>query len=447
MPPGMIKTLVDAERFLMAFEEDPVVRQFLLTNLVLPGHSRAAAAHHKAKFALPLDILKPAIDALEEFPYDYKAPEHPVWAGPTRVIAGRHSEYRVYEQQDAFRAFFPNFDMHVLDTGHWVQAEKPNEFLKLAIDFLKDALPEILHLTHCQPSTMAPSVADVKPVDNVENVADKIADLKLANKTDKGPSYPFYYPYYDVNEKFPPTEIFEFSDAGLLADKSKPNLLSENAKVNHLSPYLGTEISGVQLSQLSKEGLNELALYTAERKVLVDADRNRVLKYRNFEERINHTGWHSDVTYEKQTPGTTFFFILDQPELGGDTLFTSQVEAYNRVSDEFKKRLIGLRAIHSAVPQAEISAKNNGPVRREPVETEHPLVRVHPVTGEKALFINQGFTKSIVGFKKEESDALLNFLLDHIVKGADFRIRARYEPGTVVVWVRVQFGSRAWDSR
>jgi len=87
------------------------------------------------------------------------------------------------------------------------------------------------------------------------------------------------------------------------------------------------------------------------------------------------------------------------------------------------------------VPQAEGSHKVGGPVRREPIETEHPIVRVHPVTGEKALFVNGGFTKSIVGWKKEESDWLLNFLLNHIGKGADFQIRARYEKGTVVVWV------------
>ena len=74
-------------------------------------------------------------------------------------------------------------------------------------------------------------------------------------------------------------------------------------------------------------------------------------------------------SYEKQTPGTTLFFILEQPPLGGDTIFASQVEAYNRLSDEFKKRLEGLRAVHSAVEQAEYSRKENGPVRREPIET------------------------------------------------------------------------------
>lgn len=62
--------------------------------------------------------------------------------------------------------------------------------------------------------------------------------------------------------------------------------------------------------------------------------------------------------------------LQDQPTVGGDTLFVSQVEAYNRLSDEFKKRLEGLWAVHSAVEQAENSAKRGGPVRREPVETE-----------------------------------------------------------------------------
>lgn len=66
---------------------------------------------------------------------------------------------------------------------------------------------------------------------------------------------------------------------------------------------------------------------------------------------------------------------------------------------------------------------------------KHPLVRRHPVTGEKALYVNQGFTRRIVGYKTEESEYLLKFLFDHIAKGSDFQIRARYKPGTVVVWV------------
>lgn len=62
-------------------------------------------------------------------------------------------------------------------------------------------------------------------------------------------------------------------------------------------------------------------------------------------------------------------------------------------------------------------------------------MRQHPVTGEKALYVNQGFTKKIVGFKVEESEYLLKFLFDHIAKGSDFQVRGNYKPGTVVVWV------------
>lgn len=66
----------------------------------------------------------------------------------------------------------------------------------------------------------------------------------------------------------------EHSDAGKRANPAKPNLLTEDAKVTHISPYLGTEVRGVQLSQLSKEGLDELALYAAERKVLLFRDQD-----------------------------------------------------------------------------------------------------------------------------------------------------------------------------
>jgi len=328
---------------------------------------------------------------------------------------------------------------------------------------------------------MAPSVSEVATATSTtEEISRGVNKLQLkgeSNSEEVPPSYPFYYPYFDASEKFPPTEIFDFTEPGSRADPKKPNLITESTSLRHLSPYLGTEVTGVQISQLSKEGLDELALLAAERKVLLlpdqdfkdlppekqiaiarhfgpiqrhptsgnvkgypefhvvyrDAKNNRFEEYRGAN-RANKTSWHSDVSYEKQTPGTTLFWILDQPGVGGDTLFASQVEAYNRLSPEFKKRLEGLRAVHSAVPQAEASRSRGGPVRREPVETEHPLVRVHPATGEKALYINQGFTKYIVDFKDEESEYLLKFLFDHISKGADFHIRASYHPGTVVVW-------------
>ncbi|KAJ5042336.1 uncharacterized protein L3040_004887 [Drepanopeziza brunnea f. sp. 'multigermtubi'] len=107
-----------------------------------------------------------------------------------------------------------------------------------------------------------------------------------------------------------------------------------------------------------------------------------------FQTRTGSVAWHSDVPYEKQPLGTTFLYILDVPESGGDTLFSNQVEAYNRLSDGFKERLHGLKATHSGVEQVNASRGNNGAARREPVVSEHPIVRTNPVTGEKALYVN-----------------------------------------------------------
>ncbi|KIJ56401.1 hypothetical protein M422DRAFT_57707 [Sphaerobolus stellatus SS14] len=302
------------------------------------------------------------------------------------------------------------------------------------------------------------------------------SDKPKEAERNEGPSYPLYLPNYDLTEKWSPLEYFDHVDPGSHADKAKPNLL-KNARTKDLNPYIGSVVKDIQLSQLTKEGLDELALYVAERKVVVFRDQDfkdigperqiefakhfgpihrhattanvkgypefhivyRDEAYDEFKEyygdnRASKLTWHSDITCEIQPPGTTIFFILDQPSVGGDTLFINQVEAYNRLSPEFKKRLEGLSALHSGVAQAEQSRKYGGPVRREPTETEHPLVRVHPVTGEKALFINPGFTRRIVGFKDEESKHLLDFLYDHITKGSDFQARATYKPGTVVLW-------------
>ena len=81
-------------------------------------------------------------------------------------------------------------------------------------------------------------------------------------------------------------------------------------------------------------------------------------------------------------------YLLDGPNVGGDTIFSNNAEAYNRLSPAFQRRLHGLRAVHSAVEQVESSRSMGGIVRREPVISEHPVVRTHPVTGEKALFVS-----------------------------------------------------------
>lgn len=107
-----------------------------------------------------------------------------------------------------------------------------------------------------------------------------------------------------------------------------------------------------------------------------------------FNARTSSVAWHSDVSYEQQPPGTTFLYILDKPETGGDTLFVDSVQAYKRLSPLFQERLHGLKATHSGIEQVNAAAARDSIKRREPVVNAHPIVRTHPATGDKALYVN-----------------------------------------------------------
>ncbi|KAI8315247.1 hypothetical protein K4K59_001578 [Colletotrichum sp. SAR11_240] len=291
--------------------------------------------------------------------------------------------------------------------------------------------------------------------------------------------YSQYLPVYDEKTSFPPLQPFEFNDRGLVANKEKLNLLpKDNAtiKANKLTPVIGTEIRGLQLSQLDDRQKDELALLIAERGVVVFRDQdfkdisiekqkefgsyfgplhihpvgahvkdhlelhNIYLgpdnEYRNRSKsnKLSTIGYHSDVSYEHQSPGVTILTLLSVPETGGDTAWVSQTAAYARLSRPIQTLLEGLRAEHSGYPQAENARRDGKFVRREPVKSEHPVVRIHPATGQKALFINPGFTKKIIGLRDEESDALLKLLFKHITLGQDFQVRIKWEEGTVALW-------------
>ncbi|KAL1955678.1 hypothetical protein VTO42DRAFT_8223 [Malbranchea cinnamomea] len=310
--------------------------------------------------------------------------------------------------------------------------------------------------------------------------------LDLAFDEKEHTEYPYaaYLPVYDTYTKYPPTEPFEVKDRGHFADKAKPNLLqAPGISVTRLTPLIGTEIRGIQLSQLTNEQKDELALLVAERGVVVFRDqdfkdigpeeqkkfasyfgrlhvhpvgasvkgfpefhniylaKDNLYRAQRYSNRLTTTGYHSDVSYEHQPPGLTILTLLTVPSTGGDTGWASQVAAYERLSQPIKTLLEGLRAEHSGFPQAENARRDGKFVRREPVKSLHPIVRVHPVTGQKALFVNPGFTKRIEGLKDEESDAILQLLFKasstlhrHISQGQDFQVRVKWDDRTVSIW-------------
>lgn len=111
--------------------------------------------------------------------------------------------------------------------------------------------------------------------------------------------------------------------------------------------------------------------------------------------------------------------------------------AFERLSPSFRKRLEGLRAVHTMAKPMEREIRDNGAnatLKRGITESIHPVVTFHPVTGQKALFVKSSYTQSIVGWDDDESDYLLRFLFDFVNRGQDFCCRVRYEPGTILGW-------------
>ncbi|OCF70946.1 hypothetical protein I204_08381 [Kwoniella mangroviensis CBS 8886] len=336
---------------------------------------------------------------------------------------------------------------------------------------------------------MSYTTTTVEHLPSKEEIINRVSRLRLVgdheDKVDTqetarpGPKYPQYLPVWDKT-KFPDWEEVPYTDPGSRATKDKRNLFSHGSTHRQITPAIGEEIEGVQLSQLTPEGLDDLALLAAERGLLVfrkqdfkdigpekqleivrhfgrlhihpvsnhvwvmplstlyELNHLKTLHRRyvkpNEVQKISSVSWHADHVAEIQPPGITFFFALEAPPAGGDTIFASATEAYNRLSDEFKKRLEGLLVVHTNKDMLAHSEASGGPVRFSPKETLHPLVRTHPVTGEKILAIHGGHATRIYGYKQEESDYLFNFLLDVLAKGHDFQTRVHYEEGTVAVW-------------
>jgi taurine dioxygenase len=156
-------------------------------------------------------------------------------------------------------------------------------------------------------------------------------------------------------------------------------------------------------------------------------------------------GWHSDVTYLDKPALGSILYALEVPDHGGDTMFANQYLAYEALSPGMRRMLDGLVAVHSArgvygVDADNVYARRDGLsamkiIRNEAAhrETEHPVVRTHPETGRKCLYVNPGFTVRFEDMTVEESRPLLDYLYQHAVR-PEFTCRFRWEKGSIAFW-------------
>lgn len=132
--------------------------------------------------------------------------------------------------------------------------------------------------------------------------------------------------------------------------------------------------------------------------------------------------WHSDLTCQAEPSVFAILQMKKCPAVGGDTLWANMYKAYEQLSQPLKDLCEGLSALHDASP--------HGHPERQAI---HPVVRVHPVTGRKSLFVNEHFTRRIVELSHEESDALLRYLTRHATRDR-FSVRYRWSEGTIAMW-------------
>ena len=132
--------------------------------------------------------------------------------------------------------------------------------------------------------------------------------------------------------------------------------------------------------------------------------------------------WHTDLTFMKEPSVMSVLHMVTCPEVGGDTMWTNLCQAYEELSEPMKDLCKSITALHDALPH-----------NRTDKMMVHPVIRVHPVTGQRALYVNEHFTRRIVEMNASESEMLLSFLT-HWVQNPRFTVRYGWTPGTIGIW-------------
>jgi taurine dioxygenase len=151
--------------------------------------------------------------------------------------------------------------------------------------------------------------------------------------------------------------------------------------------------------------------------------------------------WHTDVTFIQTPPLGAILYAKLLPPEGGDTIWSNMQAAFEGLSKPLQSFLSGLDAVHDftrGFPARGTVAKGAGADKHAKAVDDHPpvvhpVIRTHPETGADGIFVNFGFTSKIVGLKRKESDALLNFLFEHVTK-PEYLVRWKWQPNSIAFW-------------
>ena len=251
----------------------------------------------------------------------------------------------------------------------------------------------------------------------------------------------------------------------------------ETITVDKMTPIIGAEIGGVDLARPSNQQMDEIHRALAENQVIFFRDQTMtpeehldfgrrfgplhihpaaphvpghrelmIIHADKDSPRANGEGWHSDVSCDVEPPMGSILYIKTCPPRGGDTLFASMYAAYEALSDRMKQYLEGLTAMHDGERAYRGTYANYGVKDKEFYpRAEHPVIRTHPVTGKKALYVNRGFTRHILGIPRDESEGVLAYLFSHM-ENPLFQCRFRWRANSVAFWDNRCVQHRAmWD--
>lgn len=247
--------------------------------------------------------------------------------------------------------------------------------------------------------------------------------------------------------------------------------LTDQIKLRPLSGSIGAELSGIDLSRdLPDETIATIRQAWLDHGVIFFRDQNlpparflalarrfgEVVEYpfvkgladypeiipviKLEHERSNFGGvWHTDTAYLDVPPMGTMLIAREVPQAGGDTLFASGTHAYEALSDGMKRLLDGLKGVNTSA-KADVTKTREDRIKdsarsdaRKEYEAAHPVVRTHPETGRKSLYVNIAHTQRLAGMTDEESAGVLNYLFQHQIR-PEFTCRFHWEPGSIAFW-------------